>query len=96
MILHTLNASPASRAFSDCLRVLADDDALLLIGDGVYAAIAGTAAWSTLQDTGAAVYVLDPDACARGISEADETVNRIDMAGFVALTERFPRQQAWY
>jgi tRNA 2-thiouridine synthesizing protein B len=96
MILHTLNASPASRAFSDCLRVIAGDDALLLMGDGVYAAIPGTAAWGALQESGAAVYVLDTDASAAGISELADSASRVDMAGFVALTERFVRQQAWY
>jgi len=96
MILHTLNASPASRAFSDCLRVIAGDDALLLMGDGVYAAMAGTAAWGALQDSGTAVYVLDADASAAGITELGDSASRVDMAGFVALTERFVRQQAWY
>lgn len=96
MILHTLNASPANRAFSDCLRVIAGEDALLLMGDGVYAAIDGTAAWSALRDTGAEVYVLDTDASAAGIGEPGDTVKRVDMSGFVALTERFARQQAWY
>jgi len=96
MILHTLNASPSSPAFSDCLRVIAADDALLLMGDGVYAAIPETAAWGALQESGAAVYVLDTDASAAGVSDIDDSASRVDMAGFVELTERFVRQQAWY
>ena len=34
MLLHTLNASPASSAFADCLRLLRNGDAVLLGGDG--------------------------------------------------------------
>ncbi|MBP6724956.1 MAG: hypothetical protein KA137_08950, partial [Halioglobus sp.] len=49
MTLHTLNASPASAVFADCLRLLAPGDALLLLGDGVYAALEGTAARSALR-----------------------------------------------
>ena len=39
MILHTLNASPAQQAFADCLRVVAPGDHILLLGNGVYAAM---------------------------------------------------------
>lgn len=96
MILHTLNASPASPAFRDCLRVATGDDAVLLIGDGVYAALPETAAWTALQATGADVYVLDRDARTAGVILLPNIVSRVDMEGFVALTERFVRQQAWY
>ena len=41
MILHTLNASPSSAAFTDCVSIMAKGDALVLMGDGVYAALAG-------------------------------------------------------
>ncbi len=96
MILHTLNASPGNSAFSDCLRVLAPGDALLLMGDGVYAAIADTDASAALQASGAGIYVLGPDAAAAGVNKLIEGATRVDINGFVELTERFPRQQAWY
>ena len=96
MILHTLNASPGSAAFSDCLRVIAPGDALLLMGDGVYAAIAEAGACATLQASGAEIYVLGADAAAAGVNNFIEGTTRVDMDGFVALTERFPKQQAWY
>ena len=53
MILHTLNASPSSIAFMDCVNIIAKDDALVLMGDGVYAALADTDASKALQDTDA-------------------------------------------
>jgi tRNA 2-thiouridine synthesizing protein B len=96
VILHTLNALPGSAAFSDCLRVIAAGDALLLMGDGVYAAIADTTASATLQASRAEIYVLAADAAAAGVSNLLEGATRVDMDGFVALTERCPRQQAWY
>jgi len=96
VILHTLNASPVSSAFSDCLRVLAPGDALLLMGDGVYAAMADTDAGVALQASGAGIYVLGPDATAAGVNKLIEGATRVGMDGFVELTERFSRQQAWY
>ena len=96
MILHTLSASPASSAFRDCLRIITPGDALLLLGDGVYAAIPGTPACDRLQAAGIEVHVLHSDAQAAGISELTEIASRIDMDDFVVLTERFARQQAWY
>ena len=96
MILHTLNASPGSAAFSDCLRIITAGDALLLMGDGVYAVIANSDAATALQASGAELYVLAADAKAAAVNNFVEGVTRVDMGGFVALSERFPRQQAWY
>jgi tRNA 2-thiouridine synthesizing protein B len=96
VILHTLNASPVTSAFSDCLRVIATGDALLLMGDGVYAAIANTAPSALLQASGAEIYVLGPDATAAGVNNLVEEATRVEMDNFVALTERFTRQLAWY
>lgn len=96
MVLHTLNASPASRAFAECLRLLAPGDSILLLGDGVYAAVTGTASRAQLEATGAHLHVLEQDATAAGILEQLGSADTLDMAGFVALTERCPRQLAWY
>jgi len=97
VILHTLNASPASPAFADCIRLLRKGDALLLLGDGVYAAIKGTRACIALKNTGAELYLLQPDTAAAGLlGRIDDDLGLVDHDGFVALTERFPKQQAWY
>ena len=94
MILHTLNALPDSGAWQDCLVVLAPGDALLLLGDGVYAALVGS---NRLEELDVPVYVLAPDAIARGVAgRLAADVQQVDMAGFVELTERFARQMAWY
>jgi tRNA 2-thiouridine synthesizing protein B len=96
MTLHTLNASPASAAFADCLRIIAAADALLLLGDGVYAALAGTAARAQLDACGARLYLLREDAAAAGALERVDGIEVIDIDGFVALSEQCPRQLAWY
>lgn len=96
MTLHTLNASPASAAFADCLRLLAPGDALLLLGDGVYAALAGSAARQALDAGPARVYVLQPDAAAAGVLGRIGGAELVDIDGFVALTEQYARQLAWY
>jgi len=96
MILHTLNASPSSAAFADCIGVVRSGDAVVLLGDGVYVALAGTKAWGEMLARGAQVYLLGCDALAAGVAEFAGGPTFIDMDGFVALTERYPRQQAWY
>lgn len=97
MILHTIQASPGSAAFADCLRVLAPNDTVLLLGDGVYAAITGSEALASLRDCQVAVHVLTQDVAAAGIGEllADD-VAQAGYADFVALTEVCARQLAWY
>ena len=94
MVLHTLNAAPSSAAFRECCDVVHADDAILLLGDGVYAAVA-VAALQSLRRAGAKVYALKADMQAAGLA-ATEKVESVDMDGFVALTERYERQQAWY
>jgi tRNA 2-thiouridine synthesizing protein B len=96
MILHTLNASPSSAAFADCMGVVRSGDAIVLLGDGVYVALAGTKAWDEMQARGTQVYALGSDALAAGVKEFAGGPTHIDMDGFVALSERYPRQQAWY
>jgi tRNA 2-thiouridine synthesizing protein B len=96
VILHTLNASPASSAFFDCIRVVDVSDAIVLMGDGVYAALQGTKGYAELRATGVELYLLFPDAQVAGVIHPAVGIISIDMADFVALTERFRRQLAWY
>lgn len=97
MILHTLNAGPGTAVFKDCLRIATSDDAILLTGDGVYAALEHTSACIELLATEIDVHALEADALAAGI--VDRLSNQItisDYDDFVTLSERFPRQLAWY
>lgn len=96
MILHTLNASPTSAAFADCLRLANQEDSILLMGDGVYGAIAGSPSSEMLTSSSAKVMVLESDANATGCSGRLGQFPVLDIDGFVALTEQYPRQLAWY
>jgi len=97
MTLHTLCAGPDSPAFRDCLKSIASGDALLLTGDGVYAAIEKTPAGELICASDAGLYVLEDDAIARGISlNLVSQATFINYDGFVALSERYTRQVAWY
>jgi tRNA 2-thiouridine synthesizing protein B len=99
-MLHTVNKSPFERnTLEACLKRAIPGAAILLIEDGVYAALAGT----TLADamTSAAqrfeVSVLGPDLAARGLENealvAGVTV--VDYGGFVDLAVEKGPVQAW-
>jgi len=98
-ILHTVNKSPFERnSLESCLK-FAGGDPVLLIEDGVYAAVKGT---SVEGKIGAAlakqsVYVLGPDLKARGFPEERliEGVKVVDYAGFVDLAAENDKVQAW-
>jgi tRNA 2-thiouridine synthesizing protein B len=96
VVLHTLSAPPSSAAFRDCVKVAQVRDAIVLLGDGVYAALEGTEACRELQATGVELFLLRADALLAGVTQAAPSIVSIDMDGLVALTERFPRQLAWY
>lgn len=96
MVLHTLNANPASETFSDCLRIARTGDTILLIGAGVYAARPESPALSALIASGARIYILECDARLAGIRTPAEGITVIDMNHWVLLSEHIPRQQAWY
>jgi tRNA 2-thiouridine synthesizing protein B len=77
--------------------MLCTGDALILLGDGVYAALKDTAAYVRLLDTGVELYVLQGDACAAGIlKRLGNRVTVVCFDDFAALSERFTKQQAWY
>lgn len=94
MILHTLSATPSCASFTDCLNTCSADDTILLLGDGVYGALTGSTAYNSLKKSPAIVLVLDSDARGRGV--IPQGFKLIDMDGFVALTESYPRQLAWF
>jgi tRNA 2-thiouridine synthesizing protein B len=96
MILHLLNASPSSSAFRDCLNAIRTGDALVLMGDGVYAALEGTTDRDALLATGVPTHLLRSDAIAAGVESFAGEIGVIDMDDFVTLTERFKRQLCWY
>lgn len=99
MILHTVNKSPAMPVLANCLRFLADEDALLLLEDGVYGAIHGdnNNSVATAIDAGIAVYAIEADITARGLGgRLIEGVQLIDYAGFVDLCANHSSVKNWF
>jgi len=99
-MLHTVNKSPFERnSLTSCLRVAQAGSAVLLIEDGVYAALAGTEAAMTLRavmpDIG--IFVLQPDLKARGLDHRPLVggLQLVDYAGFVRLAVQHDNVQAW-
>ncbi len=98
-MLHTVNKSPFERnAFDTCLAHVKKGSAILLIEDGVYAAMKGTASAKKLEQTMKTipVYVLQPDVEARGMqARVLEGVKMVDYGGFVDLAAEHPTVQSW-
>lgn len=98
MLLHTINKSPFSHsALSECLRLYADDAAIVLIEDGVYAALADTEWVVRIAACCSKIYALAPDITARGLDgRIAGVVNIIDYAGWVELCCAHTTIQSWY
>ena len=98
-MLHTVNKSPwQARNLEACLAHLGGER-LLLIEDGVYAALAASDAAAKLDAPArdGRVYALGPDLEARGIG-ADQLaagVEVVDYTGFVQLVAEHGPHQAW-
>jgi tRNA 2-thiouridine synthesizing protein B len=98
--LHTVNKSPFEKTSLDaCLNHLGSGANLLLIEDGIYAALKGTAVEERVKTAldSVKVYVLGPDLKARGFSEERviEGISVVDYAGFVDLAAENDKVQAW-
>lgn len=92
MILHTVSKSPhSSDALSSCLRVAGAEDVILLLEDGVYAAV------SEIIQAPCPVMALQPDVLARGLSKRIKpSIKLVDDSGFVTLSIQATAVQSWY
>jgi tRNA 2-thiouridine synthesizing protein B len=98
--LHTVNKSPFEKNSLDaCLNYASSGANLLLIEDGIYAALKGTRFEPRVKTAldSVKVYVLGPDLNARGFSEdrVIEGISVVDYAGFVDLAAENAKVQAW-
>lgn len=96
--LHIVNAAPAHNTqLSSCLRVLAENDAVLLCGEAVQALRSGSAAAQQLLDSEQKhhLYALEEDVQARGIDTAQLPVTLVDYPAFVGLTLEYARVMSW-
>ena len=89
-MLHTINKSPfQANSLESCLRFAQDQDPVLLIEDGVYAAQSGSKAEEMVKSSIGKnpIYALSGDLNARGVKRIIEGVTVIDYEGFVELVE---------
>ncbi|MEH6550849.1 MAG: sulfurtransferase complex subunit TusB [Pseudomonadales bacterium] len=89
MILHTVNKPSA---LSLCLPLLANDDIVLLIEDGIYALAENT---QPLQELNC--HVLKSDIYSRGMEERiPDWAIELDARGFVELVTQCDKVQSWF
>ena len=99
-MLHLINKSPFDRnSLDSCLRLAAAGGSVLLIEDGVYAAMSKAAyaeAVSKRMDD-LTFYVLGPDVSARGLDDTPliDGINVVDYGGFVDLVVEHDVAQSW-
>lgn len=98
MILHTVNKSPyANKTLQSCLKAASDQDALLLIEDGVYGALKDGDYADLVESAGLRILALAPDLEARGLSDRLlNSVETVDYAGFVELTTTHDKVVSWF
>jgi tRNA 2-thiouridine synthesizing protein B len=99
-MLHIVNKSPFERnALDSCLRVAKPGSSVLLIEDGVYAALAKASFAKTItaRMNDFSFYVLGPDINARGLSETPliEGASVVDYEEFVDLVAEHEVAQSW-
>jgi len=98
-MLHTVNKSPFEKnSLATCLAHAKSGSAVLLIEDGVYGAMKGTAVSDqvTKAMSNVSIYVLGPDLKARGIADkVMDGIKVVDYAGFVDLACEQDKVQAW-
>ena len=99
-MLHLVNKSPFDRnALDSCLRLATAGGSVLLLEDGVYAALqkasSAEAVKKRMEDM--TFYVLGPDVSARGLDDTPliDGVNVIDYGGFVDLVVEHDVAQSW-
>jgi tRNA 2-thiouridine synthesizing protein B len=99
--LHTVNKSPFTHGtLLSCLAICAQDDGILLLEDGVFAAISSAPCAAKLQELvagGVKVYALSNDIKARGLpGKLAKNIIVTDYAGFVQLSIDHRCVQSWY
>ena len=99
-MLHTVNKSPTDKnSLDSCIRLAKSGSSVLMIEDGVYGAIKGTAQADMISNAmqNLSFYVLGEDMRARGVAEDKllDGIKVVDYAGFVDLVTEHDATQSW-
>ncbi|MGK7345567.1 MAG: sulfurtransferase complex subunit TusB [Candidatus Nitrospinota bacterium M3_3B_026] len=96
-MLHTVNKSPFTNdTLDECVRFAAEGSPILLLEDGVYAALAGSSFEARMREIlkNHEVYAIRADVKARGLERLIDGVKVIGYDGFVDLVEK-SKTHAW-
>lgn len=98
-MLHTVNKSPFEKdSLNSCLRLSLDGSSILLIEDGIFAALEGTSVSDSVKEAMKTkkVYALQEDVNARGMqSKVIDGIEQVDYAGFVNLVTEHDKVESW-
>ncbi|POT55366.1 sulfurtransferase complex subunit TusB [Citrobacter amalonaticus] len=95
-MLHTLHRSAWFTDLTSLLRLVEEGDELLLLQDGVTAALEGSRFLESLHNAPITVYALKEDIEARGLSgQISDSVVRVGYTDFVRLAVKHTSQMAW-
>lgn len=95
-MLHTLMTSPFRCDLAAMVRLLAEGDDVLLLQDGVIAAVAGSPALEVLLNAPISLFVLKEDLDARGLfGQISTSVTPVSYTDFVTLVAKHPQQMTW-
>lgn len=95
-MLHTLMHSPFQCDYTLMVSMVAEGDDLLLLQDGVLAALRGNRFLPGLLTLPAGLYVLQADVEARGLTkQIADNFALVSYTEFVSLTEKHPQQMIW-
>lgn len=95
-MLHTLSHSPWQCDIDALLSMLREGDDLLLIQDGVLAALEGSRFVEILNSAPISLSVLKDDLDARGLTgQISSKINVVGYTDFVNLTVKHPSQMNW-
>jgi tRNA 2-thiouridine synthesizing protein B len=99
-MLHLINKSPLERtALDSCLRLAKPGSSILLLEDGVYAALKNAATADKVSGAmkDFSIYVLGPDVAARGLADTPliDGIKAVDYEGFVDLVAGHEATQSW-
>jgi len=98
-MLHTVNKSPFEKdSLTSCLRLSEDGSSILLIEDGIIAALEGAATSDAIKEAMKTkkVYALQEDVNARGLQgKVIDGIEQVDYTGFVKLVTEHDKVQSW-
>lgn len=95
-MLHTLSHSPWQHDITAPLRLVSPGDDLVLLSDGVIAALEGSRFLDLLNKAPITVYALKEDIDARGLcGQISSSVVRVSYTDFVRLTVKHTGQLTW-